>query len=235
MRIAILCLFLSLAASGQDIRSLPPNSVSVAAEGDFEAAPDTAVITCAIFAQEKTSQEAFESASRLAEQMRQALRSSGVDPKTAELSRYSLEPVFDYKSGKQKVLGYRAGTSVTIKVTDFAKIAPVTEALAGLNGTTGQSLNYELEDVDGAKAKAIEKAYARAHSYAETVAKASGKQVGNLVSASVDTQEVIQVRPYARTAMAMTVNGQPPPTPTEDFQPNKIKITARVNAVFGLQ
>ena len=41
--------------------------------------------------------------------------------------------------------------------------------------------------------------------------------------------------PYARIGMvAMEANAKAPP-PTEDFQANKIKVTAHVNAVFALQ
>jgi hypothetical protein len=165
--------------------------------------------------------------------MRQALRGVGIDPKTVELSRYSLYPVFDYKTAKQKVIAYRVGTNVTIKLKDFNKIAPVTEALSGLGGITGQNMNYDLEEIDAAKQKAIDKAFARARTYADTLAKASGKQLGSLVSAAVDTQQAIPVMAYGRMAM-QTVPAKAP-APTEDFEPSKIKVTAHVNAVFGLQ
>jgi uncharacterized protein len=232
----VLVLLASFTAFAQESRgpAFIPNSVSVGADGDFESAPDTAVISCSLSAQEKTSQAAFEGASRLAEQMRQALRAAGVDPKTAELSRYSLYPIFDYKNPKQKVIAYRVGTSVTIKLKDFAKIAPVTEALAGLEGITGQNMSYELEEIDAAKQKAIDHAYARARGYADTLAKASGKQLGALISAAVDTQQAMSVMPYARVAM-QEVNGAVAKAPTEDFQPSKTKVSAHVNAVFALQ
>jgi len=231
--IAVLVLA-SVAAMAQENRgpNSLPNSIAVGADGEFESAPDTAVITCSITAQENTSQAAFESASRLAEQLRNALRKADIDPKTVELSRYSLYPVIDYKNPKQKVVGYRVGTSVTIKLKDFAKIAPVTEALSALNGITGQTMSYDLEDVDAAKQKAIDKAYERARGYAETLAKASGKQLGALVSASVDTQQPIPVMPYART---MAMEGAVAKAPTEDFAASKVKVTAHVNAVFGVQ
>lgn len=236
MKLAIFVLSLaSFTAFAQEPRGpgFLPNSISVGADGEFESAPDTAVITCSLSAQENTSQEAFNSASRLAEQMRQALRGAGVDPKTAELSRYSLYPVFDYKNPKQKVIAYRVGTNVTIKLKDFTKIAPVTEALAGLDGITGQNMSYDLEEIDAAKQKAIDNAYARARAYAETLAKASGKQLGALLSAAVDTQQAIPVVPYARVAMAGIAPAKAP-APTEDFQAARIKVTAHVNAVFGL-
>jgi uncharacterized protein YggE len=231
-----LLLLLGFTAFAQDIRtsSLPPNSVSVGADGEFESAPDTAVITCELSAQENTSQAAFQSASRLADQMRQALRSTGIDPKTVELSRYSLYPVIDYKSPKQKVIAYRAGTSVTIKLKDFSKVGQVTEALAGLEGITGQNMNYELEDMDAAKSKAIENAFTRARSYAETLAKASGKSLGALTSAAVDAQPAMPIRPFIRNTQ-MAVAGAAVPAPTEEFEASRIRVTAHVNAVFALQ
>ena len=236
MKFAVALLLLaSIAAFSQENRgpNFLPNSVSVGADGEFESAPDTAVITCSISAQENTSQAAFASASQLAEQLRQALRNAGIDPKNVELSRYSLYPVIDYKSAKQKVIAYRVGTSVTIKLKDFGKIAPVTEALAGLNGITGQNMHYDLEEMDAAKQKAIDKAYERAHVYAETLAKAGGKQLGALLSAAVDTQQAIPVMAYART-MAMQ-NEVMAKAPMEDFEASRIKVSAHVNAIFALQ
>jgi uncharacterized protein len=232
----VLVLLASCTAFAQENRgpAFIANSISVGADGDFESAPDTAVISCSLSAQEKTSQVAFDSASRLTEQMRQALRGAGVDPKTAELSGYSLYPIFDYKSAKQNVIGYRVGTSVTIKLKDFGKIAPVIQALAGLNGITGQNMNYDLEEIDAAKQKAIDRAYARARGYADALAKASGKQVGALLSAAMDTQQAMPVMPYARVAM-QEMNGALAKAPTEDFQPSRIKVSAHVNAVFALQ
>lgn len=209
------------------------NSISVGAEGEFEAAPDTAVITCSLSAQESTSHAAFDSASRLTEQMRQALRGAGIDPKTVELTRYSLYPILDYKNPKQKVVAYRVGTNVTIKLKDFARIAPVTEALAGLGGITGQNMSYDLEQIDSAKQQAIDKAYTRARAYADTLAKASSRQLGALISASVDTQQAMPVIAYSRMAMQQTIANAP--APTEEFQASKIKVNAHVNAVFAIQ
>ena len=50
-----------------------PNSVFVGADGKFEANPDTAVMQFNISAQEATSREAYDHASKSAEQVRQIL------------------------------------------------------------------------------------------------------------------------------------------------------------------
>src|SRR6267143_2261991 len=71
-----------------------PNSVFVGADGKFEANPDTALIQFNISAQEATSREAYDHASKSTEQVRQILRSNGIDPKTAEFGSLSLQPVY---------------------------------------------------------------------------------------------------------------------------------------------
>src|SRR6266576_5411683 len=75
-----------------------PNSVFVGADGKFEANPDTALIQFNISAQEATSREAYDHASKSTEQVRQILRSNGIEPKSAEIGYFSLQPVYDYKT-----------------------------------------------------------------------------------------------------------------------------------------
>src|SRR5262249_30573684 len=84
-----------------------PNTVYVGADGKYEANPDTAVIEFSISAQEETSGAAYERASKQAEQVRQILRSNGLDPKLAQLGYYAIQPVYDYKNPKRKLVGYR--------------------------------------------------------------------------------------------------------------------------------
>ena len=86
------------------------NTVYVGADGKFEAAPDTAVIQFHVSAQEDTSQAAFQRASKDVEQVRQVLRSNGIDPKAAAIGFLSVQPMYDWKNPKQKVIGYRPQT-----------------------------------------------------------------------------------------------------------------------------
>ena len=54
-----------------------------------------------ISAQEATSREAYDHAAKSAEQVRQILRSNGIDPKSAQISAFRLQPVYDYKTAKR--------------------------------------------------------------------------------------------------------------------------------------
>jgi len=212
-----------------------PNTLYVGADGKFESAPDTALVQFNISAQEETSRAAYDRASRNAEQIRQILRSNGIDPKSAEISYFSLEPVFDYKNPKRKLVAYRVNSSVQLKLKDFPKIASIVQQLADTDITENQSINYTLENIDAAKAKAVEDAYRRARTNAEVISRAGGRVLGNLSYASVDTFEPIPiVRGRPAQPMMMRAQAETAP-PTAEFTPQNITVTAHVNAVFELK
>ncbi|MFZ1137585.1 MAG: SIMPL domain-containing protein [Candidatus Sulfotelmatobacter sp.] len=213
--------------------SAQPNSVYVGAEGKFESAPDTAQIQFNVSVQDETSQAAFQRASKNVEQVRQVLRANGIEPKAATIGFLSVQPVYEWRP-KQRVIGYRVTTDVTLKLKDFAKVGPITQQLADANVSETQTLSYTLENIDEAKNKAIADAYRRAHNSADTLARASGRTLGDLSYASVDTFENPRiVMPHmARTMSAMAAA---PPAPTEEFTPQTVTVTAHVNALFSLK
>ncbi len=212
-----------------------PNSVYVGADGKFEAAPDTAVIQFNISVQDDTAQGAFQHASKEVDAVRQVLRADGIEPKAANLGFFSTQPVYDWKNPKQKVVGYRVTTDVTLKLKDFSKIGPITQQLADANVSESLFLKYTLENIDEAKNKAVEDAYRRAYNSADTIAHASGRTLGDLSYASVDTFEPTRiVAPRMARAMTAMANSAPP-APTEEFTPQNVTVTAHVNALFNLK
>jgi len=214
--------------------SAQANSVYVGADGKFEAAPDTAQIQFNVSVQDDTSQVAYQRASKNVDQVRQVLRNNGIDPKTAAIGFLSVQPVYEWRP-KQRVIGYRVTTDVTLKLKDFSKVGPITQQLAEANVSETQTLSYTLENIDEAKNKAVEDAYRRARNSADTLARSAGRSVGELSYASVDTFEnprLVMPR-MAHPMAAMATAG--PPAPTEEFTPQTVTVTAHVNALFGLK
>jgi uncharacterized protein YggE len=213
--------------------NVTPNTVFVGADGKFETAPDTALIQFNISAPAKSAKEAYDQAAQQAEGTRQVLRANGIDPKSAEVGFFSVNPEYDWKNPKHIVIGYQVRTSVSLKIKDFSKIGPVTQQLADASVSESQSLSYTLDSPDEAKSKAVADAYRRARASAQSLADASGRTLGELSYASVDTFENIRVvAPGPRRAMAMA--GQAP-APTEEFSPQNVTVTAHVNAMFNLK
>jgi uncharacterized protein YggE len=213
-----------------------PNTVFVGADGKFEAAPDTARVQFNISAQEDTARAAYDRASKDAEQIRQILRSNGIDPKTAEIGFFSLQPVYDWRTAKRKLVGYRVNSAVSLKLKDFSKIAPIVQQLADTDVTENQSINYSLENIDAAKVKAVEDAYRHGRENAEAVARAGGRVLGDLSYASVDTFEQVRIMsPLAAQPMAGMRAQAEAPAPTAEFSPQNVLVTAHVNAMFALK
>jgi uncharacterized protein YggE len=210
-----------------------PNTVFAGADGKFEAAPDTAVLQFSVSVQDETSQAAYQRATKNVEEVRQALKSNGIDAKAATVGFFSVQPVYDFKP-KQHVVGYRVTTDITLKLRDFSKVGPVTQQLADVNVTESQTLNYSLENIDDAKDRAVEDAYRRARNSADTIARASGRTLGELSYASVDTFENARpVMPRMMHPIAAMANAAP--APTEEFTPQNVTVTAHVNALFEMK
>jgi uncharacterized protein len=232
---ALLVFVLAASAFAQEhpAVSAQPNTVYVGADGKFEANPDTAVVQFNISAQEDNSRAAYDRASRQAEQLRQILRTNGIDPKSAEIGYFSIQPIYDYRQAKPKLVAYRVTANVSLKLKDFSKIAPILQQLSESDITGDQSITYTLENLDAAKTKAVEDAYRRARESAAALAQAGGRTLGELSYASVDTFENIRpvprMQPMARMAAANA------PAPTEEFSPQRVTVTAHVNAVFTLK
>jgi uncharacterized protein len=212
-----------------------PNTVFVGADGKFESAPDTALIQFNISAESETAKAAYDLAAKQAEQTRQILRANGIEPKTAEIGYYSIQPEYDWKNPKRKLIGYRVTSTVSLKLKDFSKIGPITQQLADADLSANQSLSYTLENIDEAKNKAVDDAYRRAHLYAEALAHSSGRTLGELSYASVDTAENVQVMTPMVRSMAMMKMQTEAVAPTEEFTPQTVSVTAHVNAMFSLK
>lgn len=235
--ILFVCVFISTLAFAQTQPSNAQpqlNTIFVGAEGKFEAAPDTAVLRFDLAAQDTKSQSAYDKVSAAADRVRQVLKNNGIDPKTAEIGFYSVQPVYDWKSPKHTIIAYRVVTNVTLKLHDFAKVGDITSQTADLETIENQSLNYTLENIEPAKQKAAEDALRKARSEANAVAVAGGRSLGDLLYASVDISQPIVPVPIMARAMAAP-GAAPTPPPTAEFTPQSVTITAHVNAMFGMK
>jgi uncharacterized protein YggE len=211
-----------------------PNTVLVGANGKFEAAPDTVLVQFGISAQDENLQAANNRARQAAEQVRELLRKNGIDPKQAQIGQFVVQPVYDYKNPKRKLVGYRVDSNISIKLKDFSKVGPLTNDLFSLDVTSNQSVSYTLEDMDAAKVKAVQDALRRAQQLAAAVAESSGHTLGGLSYSAVDVMEPSPImRPMMMKSQAVGAAAAPPVT--EEFTPQQITVTAHVDALYNLK
>ncbi|HEY3770547.1 MAG TPA: SIMPL domain-containing protein [Candidatus Angelobacter sp.] len=238
--VRIFCVIMALAgfsfAQAPAASTIQINTIYAGADGKFEAQPDTAMVRMDVAAQQDNSHDAYAHAATAAQRVRDVLKANGIDAKTAQVGLYQVQPVYDWKNPKHKVIAYRVTTDITLKLRDFTKIGPITEQLADIEDTQNQSVNYTLEDIELAKSKASEDAVKKARNQANAVATASGRTLGDLLYASVDVNQQFPV-PVAipMRTMSRMVGATATPAPTEEFTPQTVTINAHVNALFGLK
>lgn len=213
------------------------NSIYVGADGKFEANPDTALVQFNIGAQADELKPAYDRATQAAEQIRQILKSNGLDPKDAQIGFFSVSPMYDWKNPKHKVVGYKVSSSIRVRLRDFSKVGPLAEAFGDMDVTENQSISYQLEDTEAAKTKAAEDAFRRAKNEAAAVAQSAGRQLGELSYASIDTSDIVPIHMMqAMPTVAEMKRAMPMvAAPTAEFTPQMIQVTAHVNAMFTLR
>jgi uncharacterized protein len=142
--------------------------------------------------------------------------------------------VYDWKNPRHRIIAYRVVTNVKLKLRDFSKVGPLTEQLANIEEASNQSVEYTLEDIDQAKAKASEDAIKKARNQASVVAVAGGRSLGELLYASVDVTQQ-QIIPMVMRAKSMAPTSAEAAPVTAEFTPQAVTIYAHVNALFALK
>jgi len=211
------------------------NTIYAGADGKFESAPDTALLQFDLASQQDTPRAAYDKVSAAADQVRQVLKNNGLDVKMMQVGYYSVQPMYDYKSPKRKVIGYRVVTHVSLKLRDLGKVGGMIAQTADIEDAENQSLSYILEDTEAAKAKAAEDSLRRARNQAAAVAGAGNRTLGELLYASVDVNQpvIVPMAMASRAAVAGAMAEQAPPT--AGFSPQNVTINAHVNALFALK
>jgi uncharacterized protein YggE len=212
---------------------ITPDTLWTGGNGKFESAPDTALVQFSISVQQTEAKAAYAQAQESAQKVRQILRDNGIDPKDAEIGSFSITPVYKWEP-KRKLVAFQVNSHVTIKVHDFGKLGSIIESFSQVDTTDSLGLGYTLENVEAAKAKAVEDAYRTARHNAEILARAGGRTLGVMSYATVDANDFVpQPRPVMR--MEAKANALASVSPIEDFAPAKVEITAHVNLLFQLK
>ena len=234
-RILWIALLLLLAAAAL-AQQTPVSADTLWAGGDgkFESAPDTALVQFSISVQQPELKAAYAKAQESAQNIRQTLQTNGINPRDAEIGSLSMTPRYNWNP-KRKLVGFQVDSHVTVKVRDFSKLGPIIESFSQVDTSDGVGLSYTLEDIEAAKAKAVEDAYRKARLNAETLAHAGGRALGGMSYASVDASDYSpQPRPMLMR-MDKSAAGATMASPVEDFAPSKITLTAHVNVLFQLK
>ncbi len=157
------------------------------------------------------------------------VKALGIDGKHVQTSRLTIEPVYNYRDGKQELLRYKMRNVVTIKVLDLSKVESVVNSSVsgGSNLLYGVSFMSSHEDAirDSLRVEATKNARIRAGA----MAVAASAELGKVVTLQEDQGNRMM---YARAGgLAKSVEADSS-TPVEG---GELSIRVAVTAVFEIE
>ena len=203
-------------------------------EGKVTAAPDTAVLTLGIQAQELTVAEARDKAAEAMTAVKNALTDAGIDDKDIQTQYFSIQQVTRWDDDKQQetVIGYQVTNTVTVKVRDLNKTPAVIDGVTAAGGdlTRISSIAFTIDDpttyYEQARVKAVADAAAKAKKLADTAGVKLGK------ATYISESSYIPSPIYRDVATA--TEGVPAPTPTTPVSPGEMDITVNVQMGYAI-
>lgn len=224
LAVALVAVLLGALAGAQQAAAAPAPTIEVAAQGRYQARPDTVVVTWEVSGQSASYARAYAQAQTQAAQVRALLRQQGFTAAEAHWGAYAVQANYDYKTNR--VTGFTVSLPLRLEFADFAKLGPLLDA-AGTQGVSAlRGVSFALKDTDAAEAAAIADGYRQSRLQAAAMARAAGRQLLGLSHASVNVST-----PYAAPQIHMMMAAV---APTAQFTPSAITVTARVDAVYRL-
>lgn len=179
------------------------DSFTVTGEGKVSLTPDIARIQAGVTAQSASVKQAQQDINKKTKAISDAIKKLGVDAKDIQTSQYSVHPQYDYRDGKQKITGYEATTTLSIKVRDMENANDVID-LATANGANQiGGISFDVDDRTKVENEARAKAVEDAKKKAQMAAKTAGFTLGRVINYNENTGGDMRPMPamYAKTEM----------------------------------
>jgi len=205
----------------------PLYTVTASGTGETVAAPDVAEMYFGVTVQSDEASDALSEANAIAEEVAAAVKGAGVAAEDVQTANVSVYPEQSYTGDTPVITGYRANIQVRAKIRDIEKIGDVIGAAseAGANEIGGPS--FMLDDDADVRNEAIELAIDDARERAEVMAKAAGKDLGEIISVS----ETGLSTPIYYGAVAESMDA----AKSVAIEPGQLDVTASVTVVFELK
>ena len=205
--------------------------VTVTASVTEYADPDMAQITLGVEESEDTAEAAQKSASKKQDAVKKAITDLGISEDDISTSSYSMYPQYNYDTSK--VTGYTVSVSLVIRNVTLDEVGDVLSAATSAGASQISDISYTSSSYDAVYSEALTKAAADAGTKADTLAKAEGKTLGELVSVQEGYQDT-SAR-YQSTNAYANLESSDGADSAISVDPGQLEVDASVTAVYALK
>lgn len=190
---------------------------SASATVDVEA--DSATLSVAVETRASTAAAAAEDNAERIRRVLDALDDAGYDGDEVSTSGYTLWP---YSGRESETEGYMAVNTVNVQIDDVDDVGEVIDLVIGAGANRIPSVRFVADDIDEARHEALEIAIHRAREDAEVMARAAGRELGDLIEVNAQGFDASPMRDV------MMQEATPVVGPTQ-------QVTVHVTTTWGLR
>jgi uncharacterized protein len=235
MLLAALVLVNATPVSAQTTPAAPGPAVVVASgEHRIKVAADQAWATVAVETRDAKAPEARRLAAAAMTSVVAALKKTGLSNDAVQTVGFSLNPEYEYVSGRQRMKGFIVSNQVQVRIDDIAKVADVLDAVGGLTLPPSSNINigglrFDLKNRAEVEREALRGAVQDATLKAKAMAAGGGMSLGRTLRIEENAGQVMPKfnEPYLMARAAP--EGVPTP-----ITPGDIEIRAQVTLTIEI-
>ncbi|MBI4089747.1 MAG: SIMPL domain-containing protein [Candidatus Levybacteria bacterium] len=165
--------------------------LNVEGVGEATAIPDTALISLGVTKTAPTVLDAQNQANTVTNKLTEDLKKLGIDKKDIETINYSINPNYDYASGRQTTTGYvvTQNLQVKIKPIELTNKAIDTATSDGANMVGGVTFTLNDEEKSKLEEQARKQAIQKAKEKAQSIANSAGIKLGRIINVQENTTQ----------------------------------------------
>lgn len=150
------------------------SQISVSGTGEIYIPADTAIVSLGVTAADRDVLAAQANVNTAIAAIREALTASGAAKEDINTGTLNIYATYDYSGAEEQLTGYRASSTLAIRVRDMAAVGTVIDTAFAAGANTLDGISFSAEDTSGAEKEALKAAVADARAKAEVLAEASG-------------------------------------------------------------
>src|SRR5258706_5657507 len=173
------------------VQTTKSNVFQVTGDGKATAIPDIAHIYFGVTKQASTISDAQNQTNSAMQTVLSGLKQHGIDEKDVRTTDYSVNPNYDYNSGRSTITGYSVTQTVDVKIKPIDKVNKVLDSLTANGANIVGQVSFGFDDATqkDLEQKARVEAVTNAKEKAQNLANAAGLHLGPIIDVSENGNE----------------------------------------------
>lgn len=153
------------------------SEITVTGTGEVLVPADAAIVSLGVSAADREVLTAQAKANKAIASIRDALISFGIAEEDINTDYINIYAQYDYSGDVEQIKGYKANSSLAVRVTDIEKVGDVIDTAFHAGANTLNGISFSAADTKAAQEKAMRAAVENAAAKAEILADAAGLQI----------------------------------------------------------